>query len=1093
MSHPPRFLVPRLPLRVRNAARLLLGCLSFAMAFLSFGLPLRGEVPLTYNRDIRPILMDKCFACHGADSASRKADLRLDVREDAIEMGAIAGGDTEASEMIARIFTDDPDTMMPPPEIKKALTSAEKEALKRWIDEGAEYQPHWSLIAPKKSEPPTVQNEAWVKNPIDRFVLSRLEAEGLTPAPPADAHTLFRRLHLDITGLPPSPVDSQAFAADYTQDPEDALETWIDRLMQRPTWGEHRARYWLDAARYGDTHGLHFDNYREMWPYRDWVIRAFNSNQPFDQFTIEQIAGDMLPDPSEDQLIATGLQRCNITTNEGGTIDEENLAIYAADRVQTLGWIYLGLTTNCCQCHDHKFDPLTMKDYYQLAAFFRNTTQRAKDGNAKDGLGPVLVLPSPEDRPRWETLPDQIAAAQEVQDDRRSIAKPQFDTWLTNATPLSFEAGLFADQNVLRLPLDETEGDSVRSTSAGTETGIRHESPIAPEWIEGGKFGKAPLLGEESHFELGDIGKFEQDQPFSFGGWIKPTSKKQSGSILARIDQSNHDRGWDLWQNGNSFAVHLVSKWPEKAIKTRVHQNRLQENKWQHVFVTYDGSGKASGIKIFLNGNPQPQVVEKDTLDPDASIVAETPLRLGRRSDGAPFTGAVQDMRVYRRALNPREVKALANLPAIHQALAKTKEPPTDTADADPEKEAEAKKKARGEVFDHYLVTLDSEFPALSRKVSDLDAERAAIRNRSPMTHIQRERKDSPAMAHILMRGEYDKKGDHVAADTPTALHPMREDAPKNRLGLASWLVDRANPLTARVTVNRFWQELFGRGIVPTPEDFGVSGMLPSHPKLLDWLAIDFQNNGWNVKGFFKQLLMSNTYRQSALTNEEKIAKDRDNEILSRGPRFRMDAEMIRDYALASSGLLSEKMYGPSVRPYQPINIWDVVGLPGGNTRDYVQDEGEGLYRRTLYSFWKRMAPPPNMGAFNAPSREVCTVRRERTNTPLQALVTLNDPQFVETARKLAESALRSSSDTDSTAAYIAERTLCRPLGDDEREIILGAHRDFLAHYQTDPTAASKLLQVGNAKMDSDLDPAEVAAWTMVASEMFNLDEVLNK
>ena len=361
------------------------------------------------------------------------------------------------------------------------------------------------------------------------------------------------------------------------------------------------------------------------------------------------------------------------------------------------------------------------------------------------------------------------------------------------------------------------------------------------------------------------------------------------------------------------------------------------------------------------------------------------------------------------------------------------------------------------------------------------------------MTHIQRERKDSPAMAHILMRGEYDKKGDHVAADTPTALHPMREDAPKNRLGLASWLVDPANPLTARVTVNRFWQELFGRGIVPTPEDFGVAGMLPSHPKLLDWLAIDFQENGWDVKGFFKQLFMSNTYRQSALTNEDKIIKDRNNEIFSRGPRFRMDAEMIRDYALASSGLLSEKMYGPSVRPYQPINIWDVVGLPGGNTRDYVQDEGEGLYRRTLYSFWKRMAPPPNMDAFNAPSREVCTVRRERTNTPLQALVTLNDPQFVETARKLAESALRSSSDADSTAAYIAERTLCRPLGDDERGIILEAHRDFLAHYQTAPDAALKLLQVGNTKMDSDLDPAEVAAWTMVASEMFNLDEVLNK
>ena len=475
--------------------------------------------PLEYNRDIRPILSDKCFSCHGADSASRKADLRLDVRENAVEMGAITAGEVDESEMLARIFSEDDESIMPPPETKKPLSAEEKEILQQWIAEGAEYQPHWSLIAPQKTEPPTVKDPEWVKNPIDQFVLARLEAEGLSPAPPADPRTLFRRIHLDITGLPPSPAESQAFEADYMRDAEVALESWVERLMQRPTWGEHRGRYWLDAARYGDTHGLHFDNYREMWPYRDWVIRAFNTNQPFDEFTIEQIAGDMLPNPTEDQLIATGLQRCNITTNEGGTIDEENLAIYAADRVQTLGWIYLGLTTNCCQCHDHKFDPLTMKEYYQLAAFFRNTTQRAKDGNAKDGLGPVLVLPSPEDRPRWEALPDEIASAKKVRDERRTAAEPQFASWLSSATPDAFEGGLFADGLVLRAPLDEAEGDTVTSTSAGATTGIRHQSPVAPQWIEGGKFGKAPLLGEESHFELGDIGRFEQDQAFSFGGW----------------------------------------------------------------------------------------------------------------------------------------------------------------------------------------------------------------------------------------------------------------------------------------------------------------------------------------------------------------------------------------------------------------------------------------------------------------------------------------------------------------------------------------------------------------------------------------------
>ena len=520
------------------------------MAIATAVVPLTGAMadpttgPLEYNRDIRPILSDKCFSCHGADSASREADLRLDQRENAIEMGAIIAGDLQASEMVARIETTDPDIVMPPPETKKALTETEKSVLKRWIEEGAEYQPHWSFIAPQKTKLPAVQKKDWIKNPIDRFILARLEREGLTPAPEADPLTLFRRLHLDITGLPPNPTESLAFAGDYALDAEAAMETWIDRLMQRPTWGEHRARYWLDAARYGDTHGLHFDNYREMWPYRDWVIRAFNSNQPFDQFTVEQIAGDMLPDPTEDQLIATGLQRCNITTNEGGTIDEENLAIYAADRVQTLGWVYLGLTTNCSQCHDHKFDPITTKDYYAMAAFFRNTTQRAKDGNAKDGLGPVLVLPSEEDRPRWEALPPEITAAEKLRDARRMAAQPAFETWLTTATPDSFEAGIVADKNIIRLPLDEGQGDTIRGSLAGQSAGQSEATSYDAtgkglEWIEGGKFGKAPQLGDQTNFELGDLARFESDQPFSFGGWIKPVSKKNTGTILGRIDQAN--------------------------------------------------------------------------------------------------------------------------------------------------------------------------------------------------------------------------------------------------------------------------------------------------------------------------------------------------------------------------------------------------------------------------------------------------------------------------------------------------------------------------------------------------------------------------
>jgi hypothetical protein len=1031
---------------------------------------------LEYNRDIRPILADKCFSCHGADSAARKADLRLDQRELALDAGAITPGAADESLLIERIFSEDADEVMPPAETKQSLSADQKDKLKRWIESGAEYQPHWSLLVPQKTAPPAVQDEDWVKNPLDRFVLSSLEKKGLQPAPVADGETLFRRLHLDITGLPPSPADTKKFVADYARNQDTAVSAWIDRLMAQPTWGEHRARYWLDAARYGDTHGMHFDNYREMWPYRDWVIRALNANQPFDQFTLEQIAGDLFPDPSEDQLIATGFQRCNITTNEGGTIDEENLAIYAADRVQTLGWIYLGLTTNCCQCHDHKFDPLTMKDYYALAAFFRNTTQQAKDGNMKDGRGPVLTLPSEEDRPRWNALPDEISTARQKREDRKENAHSEYETWLVSASVDSLNEGLLAEGLALHLPLTEGGGKTIRGA---TSDGKPYEAEGEVEWIADGKLGPAPNIQPGATFNLGQEGDFEIDHPFSFGGWVKATHKDASGAILARINQEGSYRGWDLWQDNNTFAVHLIDAWPKRAIKTRTHKGRLKPGQWQHVLVTYDGSAKAAGIKIYLDGVEQPQVVEKDSLSEKASIRTEVPLRLGQRSQSQVFSGAVQDIRVYDHPLSKEAVKSLLEIPAIHKLL-----------------RSEEKRSAEEQqaIYTHYLQTQDPEFPQLAKRVADLEAERGAIRGRSPMTHIQRERNDSPAMAHILMRGEYDKKGESVEAATPAALHPMGENAPRNRLGLAQWIIDPANPLTTRVTVNRFWQEIFGRGLVPTPEDLGVMGALPSHEELLNWLAVDFRENGWDVKRLFKQMLSSATYRQAAVTTPEKIEKDRDNTLLSRGPRFRMDAEMVRDYALAAGGLLSPKMYGPSVKPYQPINIWDIVGLPGGNTRDYEQDAGENLVRRTVYSFWKRMAPPPNLEAFNAPSREVCTVRRERTNTPLQALVTLNDPLFVETARHLAQLALNQSAGSDeSTMDYIANYVLCRSLQPRERSILQTSKNDLRAYYQSHPEDAKALIAVGEIKADEQLDPADFAAWTMVCNQLMNLDETLNK
>ena len=1039
---------------------------------------IKADEQVEYNRDIRPILAENCFACHGGDESTREAGLRLDLRDEAIDSGAITEGEPDASELVARIDADDVDLIMPPVDSKKILTDDQKKKLKLWIKQGAKYQTHWSFVPPRSPPVPSVENEGWIKNEIDRFVLSRLEREGLTPAPGLNLRALFRRISLDTTGLPPTPDDAIAFENDYQRRGDSALSDWIDRLMESSAYGEHRARYWLDAARYGDTHGLHFDNYREMWPYRDWVIRSFNANQPFDEFTVEQIAGDLLPNPTDSQLVATGFQRCNISTNEGGTIDEENLANYAADRVQTFGWVFLGLTTNCAQCHDHKFDPFTMEDYYSMAAFFRNTTQKAKDGNVKDGRGPVIVVPSEEDALKWKSLPDEIAKAKSQRELRRKQARNEFDRWLVSAKPELLDEDIPTDDLVVHVPLNEGAGN-LANNLCSSPTAFKSTGDVS--WSAEGKLGPAPVMKLGGTFELGELGNFRRDQKFSYGAWIKAGRNGVFGGIIARMDEKASYRGWDLWQNDQSVSVHLVDNWPASAIKVTTKRNVLDPKKWQHVFVTYDGSGKPAGIRIYVNGKQEKLKVDTNTLKPDASIQTETSLRVGQRSHTQVFDGgSVQDVRVYQRSLEAAEVKTLSDIVPLQVLLAKGAEVRTP--------------QQHNALYDHYLVTRDSKFIAFSKAVADLEGEFEAIKSRSPVTHIQRERSDSKPMAHILMRGAYDSPGAEVSAATPAALHPMDEQAPRNRLGLARWVVDPANPLTTRVTVNRFWQELFGQGIVTTPEDFGIMGSAPSHPELLDWLAVEFRENSWDVQHLLKLMLMSATYRQAAISTKEKLEKDPGNRLFSRGPRFRMDAEMVRDYALATSGLLSAKMYGPGTKPYQPENLWDIVGLPGGNTRNYVQDNGENLYRRTIYSFWKRMAPPPNLESFNAPSREICTVARERTNTPLQALVTLNDPQFVEAARVLAQTAILAGNGDDlTTIDFIGQRVLCRPISEQELKILLASKRELLRFYQSETSEAEALITVGESAADRNLDVANLAAWSMICNQVLNLDEVLNK
>ena len=983
-------------------------------------------------------------------------------------------GQPDQSPMFQRIMTDDEDDVMPPPESHKDLKPEQKELIKRWIATGAPWQPHWSFVKPERPALPPIGNEKWVRNTVDRFILARLEKEGLAPAPEADARTLARRVSLDLTGLPPSQELVEAFVNDRS--PE-AYEKLVDKLLQSERYGEHRARYWLDAARYGDTHGMHFDNYREMWPYRDWVVNAFNVNQPFDKFTVEQLAGDLLPGRTDAQLIATGFQRCNITTNEGGTIDEENLANYAADRVQTLGWVYMGLTTNCSQCHDHKFDPLTQKDYYSMAAFFRNTTQGAKDGNVKDGRGPVLVVTSPQDRPRWEALPVEIAAAEKQREERKAGARKDYETWLTSVTPEKLDGDVPTEGLVAHLPLNDGAGDEVAAV-CGSPLRVKATGPVS--WSPNGKLGPAPMLKAGSTFDLGNIADFERDQKFSYGAWIKAGRKGVYGGIIARMDEKGEYRGWDLFQADTNLAVHIVNNWPEDALKVSTAKPVLKPGQWQHVFVTYDGSGKPGGIKIYVDAAEQKLKVDNNTLKPKSSIRTETSLRVGQRSHTQVFeSGSVQDARVYARILGAAEIKKIASVGPLKAILA-----------AACDKRTEAQQSA---LYDHYLVSHDKNYQAIERTVAALTAERDAIKARSPVTHVQEEVRGVMPAANVLMRGQYDKVGEKVEAATPAALPSMPQGAPRNRLGLAQWVVSPDNPLTARVTVNRFWQEIFGAGIVKTAEDFGIMGMAPSHPELLDWLAVEFRESGWDVKALIKLLVMSSTYRQSAAATPEKLERDRDNRLLSRGPRYRMDAEMLRDYALAASGLLSSKMGGPSVKPYQPEGIWDVVGLPGGDTRNYVQDKGESLYRRTLYTFWKRMAPPPNMETFNAPARELTCVRRERTNTPLQALVTMNDVQFVEAARVLAQRVLGVGGDLPKMSDAIARAILCRPLTAEEGAIVQASFNDLLTYYKNHPDDARALLAVGEHPVDAQLDPAALAAWTMVCNQMLNLDEVLNK
>lgn len=1020
---------------------------------------------VNFLRDIRPLLSNNCFSCHGPDGASRMANVRLDEKEHAYTQSAngtlITPGDPDASLIYQRVSAADAARRMPPAYSGKELTAEQIELIRQWIAAGAPWEESWFLTNPARPAPPQVSDASWVRNPIDSFILAALDQAGLQPAPEADRRTLLRRLALDLTGLPPTPGEVESFVSD--KDPQ-AYEKRVDYYLAKPAYGEHRGRYWLDAARYADTHGLHIDNYREMWPYRDWVINAFNRNLGFDQFTIEQLAGDLLPNPTRDQLIATGFHRCNVTTNEGGVIEEEVAAIYAKDRVDTTSAVWLGLTVGCATCHDHKFDPIKQADFYSMGAFFRNTTQKTLDGNIFDP-GPVITVRGKEDDALWSELRTEEQSVRKALEAAEQASQAGFEDWLSSGAYRQTSVDRLDDSAVLSV--DFARSRNLASSVSATVEVARRGRPAA--WV-----------GEEGVIELADAPSITADNPFTLSLSFYLPEEKFGGPLISRTDPADKSRGWALSIDDQRPAFLITGDKNSKLGLRAEKPTAFRRGEWNHVAVTYDGTRTLVGIQLYVNGEPVPGESTANSLPSLSEPVGnEAPLWIGAMDKSHLDGLGVSDFEVLNRVASEQEIQLLAVWPELKKAVRKA------TADlAGAEQEALRR---------NYLLRESAGYRQQSLRLAAVIARERDVRRRSAVTHVMEEKTDSMPFAHVLIRGMYDQPGERVEAATPSALPPMPDSLPRNRLGLALWLVHDSNPLTARVTVNRFWQEIFGVGIVPTSEDFGSQGQPPSHPELLDWLAVEFRENGWNIKDFFRLMVTSSSYRQSAAATPEKLEKDPLNVLFSRGPRFRMDAEVVRDYALAAGGLLVDHVGGPSVKPYQPDRIWETVAMPQSNTQFYTQDRGQALYRRSLYTFWKRSAPPPALEIFNAPTREQCTVRRERTNTPLQALLTMNGPGYIEAARHLGEAAETSAADFDSRLDFMTARVLARPLDAPEREIVRGAYQDYLNHYQSNPSDADSLLSVGESPLDGVPPRAELAALTMVANQLLNLDEALNK
>lgn len=1012
---------------------------------------------IDFNRDVRPILSDKCYHCHGPDEQNRKANLRLDTFDGSRK--AVTGDTVEAMKFHRRITSKNPDKRMPPADANfaKELSAKEIAVLTKWLGAGAKYSKHWAFETPVAGKLPEAVAPQW-EQPIDRFIAARLAKAGLKPAPRADKATLIRRVSLDLTGLPPTPQEVDAFLKD---DSADAYEKVVDRLLQSPRYGERMALHWMDLARYGDSSVYHADGFRDMWAWRDGVIRAFNQNQRFDQFTLEQLAGDLLPNATPEQKAASGFNRNHATTDEGGVIPEEFRVDYVIDRVKTTANVWMAMSLECSQCHDHKYDPLSQKEYYQFFAFFNNT----KDGGMQTRNGntaPLVSVPDSESAMMLKAARDSRQTTEQELVKYRAAKKEskEFLDWL--ASQKSSESPLTRAPEFF-VPLSESGKTNVVSSADGQIAVTA--APLAEAKRPKGnglKFdGKASLAFAKAP-------AFSAGQPFTIAVWVQVADKGGGGPIASQLGGTD------------GFQIAIDAHMPALTIKHSggaakiVAKAKLPSASWHHV--VFSGDGKSAGdIKLYVDG----AAVEVDLAQEkskDDGAIKEAPLRIGEGIGGAKFVGGLDDVCLYRDRFDAPQIKLCAADPVVRMLA------------------APAPMRQDAMVFDHYLRTADAVYPAKLREMSkSIDDERKYSTAATNVMIMEDLPSDKMRTTYVLNRGQYDKpmKNQPVKAGVPAALPALPKDAPGNRLGLAQWLVQPNHPLTARVAVNRFWQLAFGEGLVRTTEDFGLQGEMPSHSELLDWLAVDFVKSDWDIKRAMKQIVTSSTYCQDSRFTPQSREADPENRLLSRGPRIRLQGEFIRDNALFVSGLLVEKVGGRSVKPYQPPGLWEECAMSG---EKYVPDHGDKLYRRSMYTFWKRTVPHPAMLTFDAPSREKCTGYRARTNTPLQALVTLNDPQFVEAARVFAQRIVKNGGTQPAERIQFAYRhALGRPATEKEVAVMEKLLTLQQARFTADGKKAESLVRVGESPRDAAIPVADHAAWTIVASTLLNLDEFLVK